>query len=91
MGSPAWRMAEVVGFGHDVATDHAAGLADIKLIGPAAVVGELVRREAVTVHAVAHGKRHAGIGGQEIEVALLVVAMIRDDLLWRNRRRDSFC
>ena len=84
MGSGAGALAEIVGLGHYVAADHAAGFADVELIGPAAVVGEFVLGEAVAVHAVAHDLRHAGVVRQEIEIALLVVAVGGNDLLARG-------
>ena len=67
--------------GHHEGADHATGFADVDLMGPVAVVLELVFRQAPAVGFFADVGGHARVVGEEPEQALLVGAMFGQDLL----------
>ena len=67
-------------FGHDVLADHAAGLADVELVGPVAVVGEFIFRQAPGAQFLLHFLWHAPIIGYKPQQALLISAVLGDDL-----------
>ena len=69
---------EVV-FGHHEVADHAAGFADVDLVGPVVVVGEFVLGEAPLAHFVADFLGNGGVVGEEVEPALLVGFVFGDD------------
>jgi len=73
--------SEGVVFGHDQVAHHAPGLADVDLVRPAAVVGELVLRQTEALHVATHPFRHTRIGGEEVEQAAMVVLVLLCDLL----------
>ena len=68
-------------FGHDEGADHAAGFADVELVGPVAVVGEFVFGEAPLVEFFTDVGGDAGVVGDEVHEALLVGAVFVDDFL----------
>ena len=63
---------------HEVA-DHPPRLADVELMRPAAVVGELIPGQTEAFHVVAHLLRHARIGGEEMQQAAVVVLVVLRD------------
>ena len=71
--------AEAVGFGLDVVADHAAGFADVDLVWPVSVVGELVFGEAPFVDFFAEVGGDAGVVAEEPEEAFLVDFVFFDD------------
>ena len=73
--------AEGVVLGHDEVADHSAGLADIDLVGPAAIVGELVAGQAEATHRFAHLLGHEWVSGEEVQQAAMVILMRLGDLL----------
>ena len=64
-------------FGHDVGADHPPRLPHVDLMRPVPVVGELVARQPPRSELGLHVRRHARIGGDEVQPALLVVARAR--------------
>ncbi len=69
-----------VGLDHHVVADHAAGFADVNLVRPVAVVGELVVAQPPLAHLLTHLLRHPLVVGDEVQQPLLVVAVFPDDL-----------
>jgi len=51
--------ADAMVLGHHESGDHPPRFADVELVRPAAVVGELVAAQAESAHLVADGLRHA--------------------------------
>jgi len=55
------------------------GFADVPLVGPVVVVGELVLGEAQPLELLPHLLRHAGMVGERPQEPLLVAAVVGDD------------
>ena len=66
---------------HDVIGDHAAGLAHVQLVGPAAVVGELVAAVTPAADFVADLLGNSRMIGQGPQQALLVKQVLLEDPL----------
>ena len=65
--------------GEQVAAVQPPGLARVDLVGPVAVVGELVRRQAPPLPAAARFLRYRGVGAQKVEAALQRLPVGVDD------------
>ena len=72
------RAAAVV-LGHHVGADHPPGLADVELVRPVAVVGELVPGQAPRLKMPADLLRHARMVGQRPHQPLLVIDVLLPD------------
>lgn len=73
-------MAGEVVLGEDVFAGHAAGIADIQLVGPVAGIGEFIFGQAPTACFGADGLWHDWVIGQEIEEAVGPAAVFLPDL-----------
>jgi hypothetical protein len=63
-----------------VQSDHPPGLADVNLVRPVAVIGELVLGQAPAAHRFADIGRHPRVVGDEVVPALLVAPVLIQDL-----------
>ena len=66
-------------FGDHVLTNHAAGFANVELVGPVAVVDKLILGESPLLEFVLDVLGNAGVVGDKIHEALLVVFVFLDD------------
>ena len=67
-------------FRHHIGTDHAAGFADVELMAPVAVVGKFILGQAPGLQLLLHLLGHARVIGHEPHQALLILAVLGDDL-----------
>ena len=72
--------AECVVLGQDQIADHAAALANVELMRPAARVGELVLWQAEPLHVLADFFRDTRIGRQKVQQTAMVVLDLASDL-----------